>query len=199
MAGLIRDLRSLDWTAVKITQYGHGICSQDGKPCSCAPNEHAFVLTEEHDAAGLSDTSRFLSAGARRSLWLRVRQGQLAEALPLLGRGLGAINWVMMESNSVMDFIDPTLYLAVLDCSQGDFKPSALKFLDRADAFIPVGSNPVKLGSAWPMIDSRVFENKPVFAVERGSYSSPELSEFVRLQMLAPHENNPADICVHPF
>src|SRR5579859_5287808 len=79
MAGLIHDIKSLDWTAVKITQYGHGICSQDGEPCGCTPTEHAFMLTEERNAGGRADTCRFLAAGARRSLWLRARQGQLAE------------------------------------------------------------------------------------------------------------------------
>src|SRR5712692_1749586 len=49
MAGLIRGLPSLGWTAVKITQYGHGICSQDGKPCGCEPKVHPFELTEETD------------------------------------------------------------------------------------------------------------------------------------------------------
>src|SRR6266542_3177697 len=97
MAGLIRDLRSLAWTAVKITQYGHGICSRDGQPCECEPREHPFVLSEEGSSGGRDDTSRFLAAGARRSLWLRVRQGQLGEAFPVLREGLSRDEWVMIE------------------------------------------------------------------------------------------------------
>ena len=30
VAGLIRKLRDRKWTAVKITQYGHGVCSHHG-------------------------------------------------------------------------------------------------------------------------------------------------------------------------
>ena len=47
MSALIREFEPLGWTAVKITQYGHGICSLDGDPCGCAPEEHPFALTEE--------------------------------------------------------------------------------------------------------------------------------------------------------
>lgn len=184
MAGLIADLRHLDWTAVKITQYGHGICSQDGEPCGCEPTEHAFVLTEEHDAAGRADTSRFLAAGARRSLWLRVRQGQLADAFPALERAWGADDWVMIESNSILDVMKPSLYLVVLDRARGDFKPSALSHLEQADAFVPVGECLDNSAGAWPMVRSGIFENKPKFPLAPGRYSSPELRCFVSLKLL---------------
>src|SRR5260370_24611103 len=82
MMGLIRSLRPLGWAAAKITQYGHGICSLDGKPCGCEPKTHPFELTEEQNPDGRADTCRFLSAGAKRSLSLRVRQCHLATALP---------------------------------------------------------------------------------------------------------------------
>ena len=41
VAGLIGALREYDWTAVKITQFGHGICSVNGESCGCAVEEHA--------------------------------------------------------------------------------------------------------------------------------------------------------------
>src|SRR5512135_199246 len=86
VAGLIAALPERHWTAVKITQYGHGICSADGSPCECATADHSWAITEEHDRSGESDTSRFLVAGAARALWVRTRQGNLAEALPALRR-----------------------------------------------------------------------------------------------------------------
>lgn len=188
VAGLIRDMKSLDWTAVKITQYGHGICSQDGEPCGCAPTEHAFMLTEERNAGGRADTCRFLAAGARRSLWLRARQGQLAEALPSLERALPKDDWVIIESNSILNFVKPSLYLVVLDHLQTDFKPSALEFLDRADALVPVESR--MDGRAWPALHPRVFEGKPRFPVAPCDYFSPDLCQFVRQRLLTPQENH---------
>src|SRR5271166_3916137 len=77
VAGLIAALPELCWTSVKITQYGHGICSADGAPCDCATDDHSWAITEERDRSGESDSSRFLVAGAARSLWVRTRQGML--------------------------------------------------------------------------------------------------------------------------
>lgn len=187
MAGLIRGMKSLDWTAVKITQYGHGICSHDGEPCGCAPTEHAFMLTEEQNAGGHADTSRFLAAGARRSHWLRARQGQLAEALPSLARALANDDCVMIESNSILKFLKPSLYLVVLDHLQTDFKRSALEFLDRADALVPIESR--MDSSEWPALDPRVFEGKPRFPVAERDYFSPDLCQFVRERLLTPQVN----------
>jgi hypothetical protein len=189
MAGLIRNLRSFGWTAVKITQYGHGICSRDGQPCECAPTEHPFVLTEEQDPNRRADSSRFLAAGARRSLWLRVRQGQLGEALPLLAEALGEDTWVIIESNSILGFVKPALYLMVLDSAQRDFKHSAREFLHRADALVPIHSRLDQ--RAWKGLHLPNITAKPVFPVTSGTYSSPELRFFVKQKLevaeAAPH------------
>jgi hypothetical protein len=184
MAGLIRGLKSFGWTAVKITQYGHGICSLDGEPCGCAPTEHSFVLTEERDAQGSSDTSRFLAAGARRSLWLRVRQGCLAEALPELEEALQSSEWVMMESNSILEYIRPAVHVVVLDSARRDFKPSARQHLASADALVPIES---RLDArAWDGVESRLLTGKPRFPVEAGRYCSSELCRFVRQKLRLP-------------
>ena len=68
VAGLIRRLRDRKWTAVKITQYGHGVCSNEGKSCECSTEpEHPFAISEEYEP-GRTDSGRFLAAGAERSL-----------------------------------------------------------------------------------------------------------------------------------
>ena len=84
VAGLISALPEFDWTAVKITQYGHGVCSANGEPCDCATADHSWAISEERDRSGESDTSRFLVAGAAQALWVRTEQGRLAEAMPAL-------------------------------------------------------------------------------------------------------------------
>ena len=71
--GLIRRFRQKKWTALKITQYGHGVCSHAGEACGCETEpEHPFALSEEY-VAGPTDSGRFLAAGAERSLWLPPR------------------------------------------------------------------------------------------------------------------------------
>jgi len=42
----------------------------------------------------------------------------------------------IVESNSVLQFLQPDLYLVVIDPALHDFKTSAQEFLDRADAMI---------------------------------------------------------------
>ena len=135
VAGLISALPEFDWTAFKITQYGHGICSRNGAPCDCACADHSWAVTEESDMQGQSDTSRFLVAGALRSWWVRTEQGRLAEAMPSVREKLANAQNVIVESNSILKFIRPDLYLTVLDPLTIDFKDSAREFLDRADGW----------------------------------------------------------------
>ena len=71
VGGLVSALGGFRWTAVKITQYGHGICSANGEACECANADHSWAISEERDRSGESDTSRFLLAGAERVFWVR--------------------------------------------------------------------------------------------------------------------------------
>src|ERR1035437_5845120 len=57
VAGLIAALPEFHWTAIKITQYGHGICSANGELCDCATDDHSWAVTEERNRSGDSDTS----------------------------------------------------------------------------------------------------------------------------------------------
>src|ERR1700730_9078286 len=84
VAGLIEALSKYDWTALKITQYGHGVCSLNGESCHCATDDHSWAISEEKDRSGESDTSRFLVAGARKVCRVGTQQGRLAEAMPAL-------------------------------------------------------------------------------------------------------------------
>ena len=189
VAGLIAALRDRHWTAVKITQYGHGICSSDGQPCECATGDHTWAVTEERDASGHADTCRFLAAGAEKSYWVRTRQGNLAEAMPALRSKLaGAVN-VIVESNSVLKFVHPDLYLTVLDYGTEEFNTSALEFLDRADALVlhaPQGS------PAWRGVSWKLITGKPEFQVRPPEYVTPELVDFVASRMAKP-ENRASD------
>lgn len=133
---IIRAFPEIRWTAVKLTQYGHGVCSINGEACGCAPAEHGLTIEEDTSRENRTDTSRFLVAGAARSLWVRAKQGQLGEAIPALRAGLASDEHVIVESNSLMGYLRPALYLVVLDATRSDFKASAKLYLDRADAVV---------------------------------------------------------------
>jgi hypothetical protein len=185
VAGLIAAMPEHNWTAVKITQYGHGVCSVNGKQCHCAVDEHQWAITEERDRSGGSDTSRFLVAGAQRSLWVRTKQGRLSEAMPGLRRKLESTENAIIESNSVLGFLTPDVYLTVLDSATLDFKASARKFLELADAIILHDSAREGTDPAWPDIPIAAIAHKPTFRIRPPHYITTEIVEFV-LQKIGP-------------
>jgi hypothetical protein len=177
VAGLIANLPAYNWTAFKLTQFGHGRCSLNGKPCQCATADHAWAITEEKDRSGKSDSSRFLTAGAKHSFWVRTAQGQLEKAMPAIQRRLDATENAILESNSILKFIKPYLYLSVLDPSNEDFKNSAQQFLGQADAIILHRTGELTL--PWPGISLESIPDRPVFTVDPPHYVSDEIVKFV--------------------
>ena len=69
VAGLIAALPERRWTAVKITQFGHGVCSANGEPCECETADHTIAVSEERSRVSGTDTARFLAAGAEKAFW----------------------------------------------------------------------------------------------------------------------------------
>ena len=180
VAGVISALREYEWTAAKITQYGHGICSANGEACDCATGDHSWAITEERDRSGDSDTSRFLAAGAARVFWIRTEQGRLAEAMPTFRKRLEGARNVIIESNSVLKFLRPDLYLTVLDPSTADFKSSAREFLDRADAVILHNS---EVTAQWQSVSLKPLANIPMFRITSPNYVTEEIVDFVRARL----------------
>lgn len=183
VAGLISSLPEFQWTAVKITQYGHGVCSANGEPCDCATGDHSWAISEEHNRSGESDTSRFLLAGAVRALWVRTEQGRLAEAMPELRSKLESAGNVIIESNSVLRFLRPDLYINVLDPATADFKHSAREFLDRADAVLIHRSTDE---AAWDSVSLKPIKDRPVFPITPPPYVTPQIAQFVRSKLTTP-------------
>jgi len=181
--GLIRKLRPEKWTALKITQYGHGVCSHHGEACGCETEpDHPFALSEEYEPSR-TDSGRFLAAGAERSFWLRTPMGELARAKSTLAKIIGSGGNVIVESNSVVELVDPDVFLMVLDFGCEDFKPSSLRFMDRADAFIVIdrGIN-VPL---WQDVARGIWDGKPQFAVKPPAYVTAAVCDFVRSRLSA--------------
>jgi hypothetical protein len=164
---LIAAMPEANFIAGKITQYGHGVCAQNGEQCGCAPDEHSSAFDWESDTASGTDSSRFLAAGARRSFWLRTKQGYLAEGLPLLRKAIREVVEeggtpffnLIIESNSLLQFLKPSVYLAVLDPTKQDFKSTAQSFLDRADAFVLRHD----FRQSWPQVSAKLMQSKQAF------------------------------------
>ncbi len=181
VAGLIAALPEGNWTAMKITQHGHGICSEAGQACDCAIEyDHPYAVSEE-SAPSRTDSGRFLAAGARRSFWLRTAVGELGHALPEVNRILAASENAILESNSILNFLRPDVYLQVLDFSVSDMKDSSRRFLGRADGLVVV--NGETKTPPWQGIPPRWLANKPVYRASPPNYVSDELIEMVRIAL----------------
>jgi hypothetical protein len=182
VAAIISRMPEMRWTAMKITQYGHGICSANGEPCDCVTDDHSIAITAERDADTGTDSARFLKAGAVRSLWVRTRQGSLAEAMPGVRKEIARAENVIIESNSVMQFLRPDVFLPVLDYGTADFKSSALRVLDRADAIL-LRSSGVGLSPQWSGVSLKIFADKPVYEISPPEYMTDAVEDFVRARI----------------
>src|SRR5277367_6268236 len=192
------------WIAGKITQYGHGVCAQNGHDCDCAPDEHICAISWEHSAATGTDSSRFLAAGARRSFWLRTKQGFLAEGLPILREAIGEISEsatenssasenarkptaLIVESNSLMQFVKPSLFFAVLDPAKEDFKDSARAALDRADALVLRGNSITATAEpAWMKLPAKLLREKPSVNQREGDPLPDPLTVLIKRALEGP-------------
>ena len=184
IAGLIAALPEFAWTAVKITQYGHGICSANGEACDCATADHTIAVSEERDRTSGTDSSRYLAAGAAHSFWVRTQQGELHEAMPRVRKLIAGTENIIIESNSVLRFLKPDLALSVLDPAVADFKPSALRFLDRVDALVMPAAETAE-GALWEGVSSHLLRGKPRFRFEAPVYCPAALAAFVRESLQA--------------
>jgi hypothetical protein len=177
VADIIRAFPDRHWIAVKITPYAESGCPVKGASCNCPPQEHSYAIHDETSRTGNSDSSRFLAAGAHRSLWLETKENALKDALPALAAELASSGsaYAVIESDALMRFWKPSLSIVVLDPSNPDFKASARENLTRADAF--VFRSP--FNDSDPRFRSFAAAPKPRFFQPIGSPLPPDLGHFL--------------------
>jgi hypothetical protein len=118
-----------------------------------------------------------------RSFWVRTRQGDLSEAMPRIRKELERAENAVIESNSILRFLRPDVYLSVLEPGVEDFKESARLYLDRADAVLVAEG---ELGRpTWKGVSLKLVEGTPVLAVRPPVYATEEVVEFVRERLKA--------------
>lgn len=176
IAGLISAMPELRWTAMKITGHEHELS---------LPEDHSVVdVYAERDTASGTDTARFLAAGAVRSLLVRMRAGRLNQFMTQIRSELDRAENAILESNSVMQYLNPDLYLLVLNAETADFKDSARLFLDRADALLAHApgqrTDPNWEDIHWEGVPAPSIENKPRFVIAPPDFTNKELVKFVR-------------------
>ena len=132
ICGLLRALSEFEWVAVKIAGHDHG---------------KAEALFEEKAAGEETDTARFLAAGARRVFLLTAEGTELGEALKALESATGTDAHLIFESNRVLDWIEPTVHLAVGDAAS-EQKRTFARIEHRIDARVLIANRDETVESA---------------------------------------------------
>ncbi len=162
IAALIRATPEAAWTAVKLSGHAHGAAPEAGR------------LVSAQAAADETDAGRYLRAGARRAYLAAAGPEQIRQVVAAL-RALPdwGGDWII-ESNRVLEWLEPDLYLAVFNEALTEVKPSCLRFLPRADGLVLVGG---AAAAAWrDLLPAGV----PRFPVGPPGYASAALVEWVR-------------------
>jgi len=184
------------WIAGKITQYGHGVCAQNGENCDCAPDEHVCAINWETNSDTGTDSARFLAAGARRSFWLRTKAGISRRRIAATSGGVAASERSGRSGTSagnrgeqLLAAISQTsLYFAVVDPEKEDFKDSARAALDRADALVLRGSTDTLPGAgpSWLKLPARLLKEKPSVTQREGEPLPEPLHVLVQRALEGP-------------
>jgi hypothetical protein len=93
-----------------------------------------------------------------------------------------------LESNSLLQFLKPSLYFAVVDPSKEDFKDSARAALDRADTIVVRGSATAfsAAAPAWTQLPSRLLREKPSVTQQEGDPLPRPLRVLVQRTLESP-------------
>jgi hypothetical protein len=167
-AGLIHALAEYSWTALKISSHEH----QD------FPSADVCAIYEEKNKGAESDSSRYLAAGAARSCWIRVREERSDDAMARIQPILLSSSFVIIESNWILRYLQPDIYIIVLKYDVDDFKKSARETLGRAHAAVAV--RPDSSPPAWREFVHEGISGIPVFSTSDPLIVPVGLVDFVR-------------------
>ena len=118
----------------------------------------------------------------------RARVGVRAALLQVSEGGAAELPPVIVESNSLLQFLKPSLYFAVVDPAKEDFKDSARAALDRADALVLRGLTDTLPGAgpSWLKLPARLLKEKPSVTQREGEPLPEPLHVLVQRALEGP-------------
>ena len=93
---------------------------------------------------------------------------------------------LILESNSLLQFLKPSLYFAVIDPAREDFKDSARIALDRADALVLRGSMDAPAAPSWIKLPANLLRTKPSVSQREGEPLPEPLHVLIERALQAP-------------
>ena len=126
-AGLIARLPERNWTAFKITQFGHGFCSANGEPCDCQTGDHTIAISAERIPLP-APTVRDFSPPARRDRFGCARVSVISRRrCRAFVKRSQAPRTLIFQSNSLPEYPGPISTGSPRLCDRG-FQESARVF-----------------------------------------------------------------------
>ncbi len=168
VANLVSAFPNVPWTAVKISSHRHSESS----------DFDAYEIFWETSRRGDSDSSRYLAAGASKSLWVRAEEGSYIDAVRRLLPIVQSDPFLIIESNRILNFIEPDLCIMVLKYDIEDFKDSAREMIMKAHAIVAIGGAEAK--PAWKGVLPEAWTRVPVFSAATPQRLPEGLVDFVR-------------------
>jgi hypothetical protein len=108
---------------------------------------------------------------------VRIREDRAEEAFPKLLPILQSSPFIIVESNCILRYIRPDLYIMVLRCDVDDFKDSARETISQAHAVVAVNCD--STSATWTGFVRESLVGIPVFSTSDPLIVPPGLLELV--------------------
>lgn len=123
-----------DIAAIKITtlskEYPNHTINSDGE---CW--ENGYYVVEENNKSDKTDTSKFLSAGAQQSFWLRVFDDNLLEGFTAVLNQIGEGSIIICEATSLVKFVKPGVFVMFSVNPDSEERKKHISDLERYTSF----------------------------------------------------------------
>lgn len=124
------------WEAIKVTRGHYRSCGKDPNACCVSDllsDEPVIRSGREQNYALGKDTGRYWDAGATNVHWVIVTEAQVEQGIKQAVERVAAPG-VLIEGNSILDFIEADFVLMVSRASGGKIKGSARRALSHTSA-----------------------------------------------------------------
>jgi len=115
---IIEHYRELEITSLKISPHFHppsdGLVPFFGKP--------GYEIFEETNRFSSKDTSRMLQSGAQKVFYIQTNEANIGKAFSEVYRNIPADMPVICESPSLINFIEPGLFIIMISSMGGSLK-----------------------------------------------------------------------------
>ncbi len=139
---------------VKVSAYDNdpGECPRRGPGCgNCTTLKEDYEILEASVGNPGKDSTRMLMAGARKSLFLRVRTHALEKGVRALLKIIPEEAVVVCESNSLRKVLEPGLFLIIRNAEEKEVKESFTEVVHWADKII------ISKDLQWDFSPDRIF------------------------------------------